>query len=117
MTLFPDPTPDAPHAVGPAPAPAAPRLREANRTQVCLRPVDLEGLLPEDHRARLVWAYVEGLDLTPLYQPIQAVAGARVNRVQKVPGNGDRRLDFHTLSILFSGVRVNLRPAGPRMRH
>ena len=75
MTLFPDPTPDAPHAVGPAPAPAAPRLREANRTQVCLRPVDLEGLLPEDHRARLVWAYGEGLDLTPLYQPIPAVAG------------------------------------------
>jgi len=37
--------------------------------------VDLEGLLPEDHRARIVWAYVEGLDLTPLYQPIQAVEG------------------------------------------
>jgi transposase len=42
---------------------------------VCWRPVDLEGLLPEDHRARIVWAYVEGLDLTPLYQPIQAVEG------------------------------------------
>jgi transposase len=52
-----------------------PRLREANRTQVCLRPVDLEGLLPEDHRARIVWAYVEGLDLTPLYQEIAAVEG------------------------------------------
>jgi len=54
---------------------AAPRLREANRTQVCLRPVDLESLLPEDHRARIVWAYVEGLDLTPLYQDIAAVEG------------------------------------------
>jgi transposase len=42
---------------------------------VRLRPVDLEGLLPEDHRARIVWAYVEGLDLTPLYQSIQAVEG------------------------------------------
>jgi transposase len=40
-----------------------------------LRPLDLEGLLPEDHRARIVWAYVEGLDLTPVYQPIQAVDG------------------------------------------
>jgi transposase len=40
-----------------------------------LRPVDLEGLLPEDHRARVVWAYVEGLDLIPLYQGIQAVEG------------------------------------------
>jgi len=59
----------------PAPASGAPRLREADRTQVCLRPVDLEGLLPEEHRARIVWAYVEGLDLTPLYQQIQAVEG------------------------------------------
>lgn len=75
MTLFPDATPETLRAVSPAPAPAAPRLREANRTQVLLRPVDLEGLLPEDHRARIVWAYVEGLDLTPLYQPIQAVEG------------------------------------------
>jgi len=59
----------------PEPAPGAPRLREADRTQVCLRSVDLEGLLPEDHRARIVWAYVERLDLTPLYQQIQAVDG------------------------------------------
>jgi len=75
MTLFPDGTPDAPAPASPMPGPAAPRLREANRTQVCLRPVDLESLLPEDHRARIVWAYVEGLDLTPLYQDIAAVEG------------------------------------------
>ena len=59
----------------PKPAPGAPRLREADRTQVCLRPVDLESLLPEDHRARSIWAYVEELDLTALYQPIAAVDG------------------------------------------
>ena len=75
MTLFPDAAPDTPRLASSAPTPAAPRLREADRTQVCLRPLDLEGLLPEDHRARIVWAYVEGLDLTPLYQQIQAVAG------------------------------------------
>lgn len=75
MTLFPEAAPDTPRAPTPAPTPATPRLREADRTQVCLRPVDLEGLLPEDHRARIVWAYVEGLDLTPLYQQIQAVEG------------------------------------------
>lgn len=75
MTLFPEAAPEPSHPARPAPPPAAPRLREANRTQVCLRPVDLEGLLPEDHRARIVWAYVEGLDLTPLYQQIQAVEG------------------------------------------
>lgn len=66
--------------LGDPPAPARdvthpPRLREANRAQVLLRPVDLEGLLPEDHRARVVWAYVEGLDRTLLYQGIQAVEG------------------------------------------
>ncbi len=75
MTLFPDAAPDTPRPASSAPTPAAPRIREANRTQVCLRPLDLEGLLPEDHRARIVWAYVEGLDLTPLYQAIQAVDG------------------------------------------
>ena len=75
MTLFPDGTPETPSPTRPLPSPAAPRLREANRTQVCLRPVDLESLLPEDHRARIVWAYVEGLDLTLLYQNIAAVEG------------------------------------------
>ena len=57
----------------PRPPPRPPGSARPDRTQVCLRPVDLEGLLPEEHRARIVWAYVEGLDLTPLYQQIQAV--------------------------------------------
>ena len=75
MTLFPEAAPETPRPASPAPTLAVPRFREVNRTQVCLRPLDLEGLLPEDHRARIVWAYVEGLDLTPLYQRIQAVEG------------------------------------------
>jgi transposase len=37
--------------------------------------VDLDGLLPADHRARLVWEFVEGLDLSPLYTAIRAVDG------------------------------------------
>ena len=32
-------------------------------------------LLARDHRVRAVWAYVEALDLTPLYDRIQAVQG------------------------------------------
>jgi len=36
----------------------APRLLQPNRLQVELRASDLESLLPEDHRARLVWDYV-----------------------------------------------------------
>lgn len=53
----------------------SPRVQRPNRTQVELRPMDLEGLLPPDHRARLVWEFVEGLDLGPLYAEIKAVEG------------------------------------------
>lgn len=41
----------------------APRVLEPNRSQIELRASDLESLLPEDHRARLVWGYVERQDL------------------------------------------------------
>jgi transposase len=37
--------------------------------------VDLDGTLPLDHRARLVWEYVESLDLSELYARIRAVEG------------------------------------------
>jgi len=39
------------------------------------RPVALNQLLPGDHRARVVWRYVDALDLSPLYAKIQAVVG------------------------------------------
>lgn len=55
--------------------PGTPRLQRPNRGQLELRSVDLDGLLPADHRARLVWAFVEGLDLGPLYERIRAVEG------------------------------------------
>ncbi|MGH7134582.1 MAG: IS1182 family transposase [Pirellulales bacterium] len=58
------------------------RLRLPERNQVEIRFLALDQLLPDDHQARLVWAYVEGLDLTPLYQAIQArqgVAGRDAN--------------------------------------
>ena len=50
-----------------------PRVVAPNRGQVELRSVDLEGTLPGDHRARLVWEYVEQLDLRELYGRIRAV--------------------------------------------
>jgi len=40
-----------------------------------LRATDLDGLLPPEHRARIVWDFVEGLDLGPLYDAIRAVEG------------------------------------------
>jgi len=52
-----------------------PRVQRPNRAQLELRPVDLEGVLPADHRARLVWDFVEGLDLQPLYDRIKAIEG------------------------------------------
>jgi transposase len=52
-----------------------PRVQRPDRAQLELRAVDLDGLLPPDHRARLVWAFVEGLDLVPLYEAIRAREG------------------------------------------
>ena len=52
------------------------RVLTANRAQLEWRPVDLESLLPADHRARAVWAFVQSLDLSPWYQRIEAVEGA-----------------------------------------
>ena len=46
-----------------------------NRGQMELRASDLESLLGEGHRARLVWAYVEHQDLTGSYRGIRAVDG------------------------------------------
>src|ERR671913_1533580 len=54
---------------------AAPRLRKAERRQVSLRPVSLDGLLPADRRARFVWSFAERLDLSALYGAIKAVEG------------------------------------------
>ena len=52
-----------------------PRFETANRTQVELTPTDLEALLPPGHAARLVWRFVEGLDLTAFYARIKAREG------------------------------------------
>ena len=54
---------------------ARPRLQRPDREQVELRPTHLDALLPPDHRARVVWEFVEGLDLAPLHARIRAVEG------------------------------------------
>lgn len=50
----------------------APRLLQPNRSQIELRASDLESLLPEDHRARLVWGYVVRQDLSKLFEAVKA---------------------------------------------
>jgi transposase len=54
------------------PSPGAPRLRQPDRSQIELRAASLESLLGEDHRARLVWGYVERQDLSKLLDAIKA---------------------------------------------
>ena len=51
------------------------RVLMPNRLQLELRPSDLESLLPEGHRARSVWGYVERQDLSAMYEPIKSVEG------------------------------------------
>jgi transposase len=50
----------------------APRLREPRRDQIELRAVDIESLIGEDHPVRVIWTYVEGLDLSELEDRIKA---------------------------------------------
>jgi transposase len=56
------------------PLPRQPRLRTADRQQI-IPAMPLENLLDADHQARLVWDFVAGLDLSPLYERIRAVVG------------------------------------------
>lgn len=58
-----------------AAAKAAPRIRTPNRGQIELRSVDLESLIAPDHRVRVVWDFVVGLDLQDFYAKIRAVEG------------------------------------------
>jgi transposase len=51
-----------------------PRLREPIRDQVELRAVDFEALLPAEHPARVIWAYVQRLDLSALEETVRARA-------------------------------------------
>jgi transposase len=51
------------------------RYLEANRAQLEWDSVDLESQLASDHRARVVWAFVERLDLSALYERIGAREG------------------------------------------
>lgn len=51
------------------------RFIRADRVQARWDVLDLEALLPADHRARVVWAFVESLDLSALYAAIKAREG------------------------------------------
>ena len=51
------------------------RFQRAQRRQIMMQMLSLDQMLAEDHTARLIWAYVDSLNLTELYAKIRAVAG------------------------------------------
>lgn len=53
-----------------------PRVQVVNRAQLQFRMVDVEALLPEDHPARAIWAFVGALDLRQYRETIRAVEGS-----------------------------------------
>jgi transposase len=64
-----------PEQQGPARVAGGPRLREPQRDQIELRAMDIDSLIGEDHAARLIWAYVEQVDLSELEDAIKARDG------------------------------------------
>lgn len=66
---------DLPAQAAPERRRGAARLQEALRHQVALRAVDLDGLVAADDVVRDVWAFVETLNLSALYDRIAAREG------------------------------------------
>ena len=55
-----------------SPRTGTPRTESPQRTQLEWGIVSIDEFVPEDHRARSVWEFVGCLDLSPLYERIQA---------------------------------------------
>jgi transposase len=51
------------------------KIIRADRTQPRFDVFDLEALLPHDHKARVVWAFVEDLEIEALYDSIKSREG------------------------------------------
>ena len=64
---------ETPTTKGKAAAAGKARLRVADRSQVTLAPFDLDSVVPDDHVVRLIWGFVEKLDMSPLLKRIKAV--------------------------------------------
>jgi transposase len=68
-------TAPAPAASLAVPEKRAPRLRTAERCQITMHCESLDQRLPAEHLARDIWSFVEGSDLSALYDSILAVEG------------------------------------------
>lgn len=56
---------------------AVKRFRMINRSQVMIRPVDVEKVVEEDHPVRAIWAMVGQLDLSRFEKDIKVVEGGK----------------------------------------
>jgi transposase len=72
------------------------RYLEADREQLRWDLVDLESQLPLEHRARVVWAFAEGLNLSALYARIRA----REDRPGRAPPDPKIMLGLWLLATL-----------------
>lgn len=52
-----------------------PRIQRANRQQIEMRMAALDGLVPEDHKVRIVWEMAQEYDLSKLYGYIDSIEG------------------------------------------
>jgi transposase len=52
-----------------------PRISTPERLQQGFHSASLDEMIADDHRVRVVWRYVEGLDLSALYRQIESVEG------------------------------------------
>ncbi len=64
-----------PQDAGSQPTGRTPRMKSPDRSQIDPNPKKIDDLIPPDHTARIVWALVQDLDMTPLYDQIKAVEG------------------------------------------
>lgn len=77
QSLFGIPVPADTWPSGPEPdaVRGAARVQRPDRRQMRMQMSSLDAMLCEDHQARVVWEYVQGADLTCLYDSIRAVEG------------------------------------------
>jgi transposase len=64
-------SPEGAGASSGAGTPETARVSRPERRQVEIRSMSLDQMLPADHRARSVWAFVTSLDLSPFYADIE----------------------------------------------
>lgn len=75
------------------------RVNRPERTQVEMQFLALDQMLDKDHRARIVWQYVESLDRKPLRPTIQSDEGLKVPKPYcprnpaRLLADGDHRFD------------------------